>query len=41
VGETPEMLSKVENNDVAAVRWAVQLFPDLMLLDKCEETGQE
>lgn len=41
MGETPEMLSKVEYKDVAAVRWAVQLVPDLMLLNKLEDTEQE
>jgi hypothetical protein len=34
------MSSRVEYNDVAAVRWAVQLLPDLILLNKFEDTEQ-
>ena len=41
MGETPEILSRVEYRDEAAVRWAVQLAPDLILLNRFEDTEQE
>lgn len=41
MGDTPEILSRVEYKEVAAVRWAVQLLPDLTLLNRFEDTEQE
>jgi hypothetical protein len=35
------MLSRVAYSDEAAVRWAVQLLPDSMALNRFEEVAQE